>query len=124
MGSHRKQREMNVMNYEMYNFIRTATADELADIALKMIAKHPDTFEEMFNAVVDTGIWIPKMVSIKEPISGTTYNFSEKEIELFKKLGPITNKVPVIKEVRSIYKIGLKEAKDLVECQSFLDATR
>lgn len=35
------------MNYDMYNFIRTATESQLSDICLKMIAEHPATFERL-----------------------------------------------------------------------------
>lgn len=103
------------MNYDMYNFIRTATADTLADIALKMIAEHPATFEKL---AVE---FLPQYVTIIDPINQKTWKFTPDQIRKFKTL---VDKISRIKELRMITSFGLKEAKDMVESQSFQDATK
>lgn len=103
------------MNYDMYNFIRTATADMLADIALKMIAEHPATFERLAVEI------LPQYVTVTDSINRLTWNFTPEQIRKFKTL---PDKITRIKEVRAITGFGLKEAKDMVESQAFIDAIK
>lgn len=101
-------------DYDLYNFIRTATEGQLADICLKMIALHPDTFESIAKEI------LPQFIIITEPLSKLTWNFTPAQIRKFKTL---PDKIAKIKELRAITQFGLKEAKDMVESQAFITAT-
>jgi ribosomal protein L7/L12 len=103
------------MNYDMYNFIRTATEGQLADIALKMIAEHPVTFERL------AAEFLPQVVRLEDPIGKRAFHFNQDQIRTLKAI-PRDNKIARIKEVRSITGFGLKEAKDLVESEDFIKA--
>lgn len=100
------------MNYQLYNFIRGATVDQLADIALKMIAEHPDTFQRLAN--------INQANEFIVPISGQRVVFDDAQVFAIRGISQI-NKIDRIKKVREITQLGLVEAKNLVESQAFID---
>lgn len=94
------------MNYETLVRLRTMPAEELADIALRMADKHPETFLEL--------ITVQTRVVFEVPFTKEKVTFTPAQVARFRSYGP-DKKVTCIKEVRDITKIGLKEAKDLVE---------
>jgi len=104
------------MNYDIYNFIRTAKDEQLVDIALKMIAEHPDTFEKLAGNYMSA-------ISVTDTNNNRSWIFTAEQIKRIRSI-PEELKVSRIKEVRSITGFGLKEAKDMVECQSFIDAMK
>jgi Ribosomal protein L7/L12 C-terminal domain len=106
-------------NYDMYNFLRVASEAQLADVALKMIAEHPDTFEKIASEM------LPVLVKIPDPYrNGLVHTFSNKQIAAHRTIG-VANKIGRIKLLREqLSGLGLKEAKDLVESQPFIDATK
>lgn len=101
------------MNYDMYNFIRTATEGQLSNIALKMIAEHPDTFERL------AAEFLPQVIRLEDPFSKRAFHFNQDQIRKLRAI-PVERKIDRIKEVRAITGFGLKEAKDLVESEVFI----
>lgn len=102
-------------NYAVYNWVRTATDKELADLALQMIAAHPETFQKLVK--------LTRPATFKVPFAGIKVNFTPEQMRILANI-PEHNKIMRIKEVRAFTGIFLKEAKDLVESDEFIRAFR
>jgi len=107
---------MSETNQEkMLHFVRHASDAQLVEIAIKMIAKHPETFDEIF-----TESRPENSITLDVPFTGQKVNFTEKDCEKIRAAyNNGQNKIGGIKEIRSITNLALKEAKDLLESDAF-----
>lgn len=97
------------MQYDTLKFIRTANADQLADIALRLAAVN----EELFLAAVqDAGIVLTIRVI---EVNGFAHKLDINGLQKLVDQAEVGNKVRSIKHAREIFGLGLKDAKDLVE---------
>lgn len=89
--------------------LRNMSIEQLADLALLIGEKHPDTFIECLeNGETQT-------FKVPGPYHGGTVTFNSKQMKTINSLSHRDTKVSLIKQVREMTGLGLKEAKDVVE---------
>jgi ribosomal protein L7/L12 len=105
------------MKFQHLQWIRTATNTELQDLALKMIMRHPETFEELAN--------LGQTFDVRwgsEPYERVEVHFDREQMVELAKFASSDKKIACIKRIREIAGIGLKEAKELSEHRPFCKA--
>nr|AOM64634.1 ribosomal protein L12 [Riquetophycus sp.] len=93
----------------------TLIIDELKSLTLLEAAELVKQIEETFG--VDASASVSNMSVIPNDISNSVINKQEEKTEfsLVLEQVPVSKKIPILKVVRALTGLGLKEAKDLVE---------
>lgn len=93
------------------------TADELIDVFKEMTLIEISDFVKKFEEVFDVTAAAPAAVAVAAPAAGGDEDGAADEKTEFDVIleNPGAGKVPVIKVVKSLTGLGLKEAKDLVD---------
>jgi large subunit ribosomal protein L7/L12 len=91
------------------------STDELLDAFKEMTLLELSDFVKMFEETFDVTAAAPVAVAAAAPVGGAPEAAAEQdEFDVVLEAAG-ENKIPVIKEVRALTSLGLKEAKDLVE---------
>ena len=91
------------------------STDELLDAFKEMTLLELSDFVKMFEETFDVTAAAPVAVAAAAPAGGAAEAAAEQdEFDVVLEAAG-DNKIPVIKEVRALTNLGLKEAKDLVE---------
>ena len=91
------------------------STDELLDAFKEMTLLELSDFVKLFEETFDVTAAAPVAVAAAAPAAGGGEAAAEQdEFDVILEAAG-DNKIPVIKEVRSLTNLGLKEAKDLVE---------
>ena len=91
------------------------STDELLDVFKEMILMELSDFVKAFEDAFDVTAAAPMAMAMAAPGAGAGEAAEEKdEFDVVLEAAG-ENKIPVIKEVRGLTSLGLKEAKDLVE---------
>jgi len=91
------------------------STDELLDAFKEMTLLELSDFVKMFEETFDVTAAAPVAVAAAAPAGGAADDAAEQdEFDVILEAAG-DNKIPVIKEVRALTNLGLKEAKDLVE---------
>ena len=91
------------------------STDELLDAFKEMTLLELSDFVKMFEETFDVTAAAPVAVAAAAPAGGAAEAAAEQdEFDVILEAAG-DNKIPVIKEVRALTSLGLKEAKDLVE---------
>lgn len=91
------------------------STDELLDAFKEMTLLELSDFVKMFEETFDVTAAAPVAVAAAAPAGGAADAAAEQdEFDVVLEAAG-DNKIPVIKEVRALTNLGLKEAKDLVE---------
>jgi large subunit ribosomal protein L7/L12 len=91
------------------------STDELLDAFKEMTLLELSDFVKMFEETFDVTAAAPVAVAAAAPAGGAVEAAAEQdEFDVVLEAAG-DNKIPVIKEVRALTNLGLKEAKDLVE---------
>ena len=91
------------------------STDELLDAFKEMTLLELSDFVKMFEETFDVTAAAPVAVAAAAPAGGAAEAAAEQdEFDVILEAAG-GNKIPVIKEVRALTSLGLKEAKDLVE---------
>ncbi len=93
------------------------STDELLDAFKEMTLLELSDFVKMFEETFDVTAAAPVAVAAAAPAGGAGGGEAAAEQDEFDVVLEAAgdNKIPVIKEVRALTSLGLKEAKDLVE---------
>ena len=92
------------------------STDELLDAFKEMTLLELSEFVKMFEETFDVTAAAPVAVAAAAPAGGGAAEAAAEQDEFDVVLEAAgDNKIPVIKEVRALTNLGLKEAKDLVE---------
>ena len=92
------------------------STDELLDAFKEMTLLELSDFVKMFEETFDVTAAAPVAVAAAAPAGGGAAEAAAEQDEFDVVLEAAgDNKIPVIKEVRALTNLGLKEAKDLVE---------
>jgi large subunit ribosomal protein L7/L12 len=98
----------------------TMTADQLLEAFEKMtvleLSEFKKKFEDKFGVTAAAPVAMAAMPAAGAPAAGAGEAAAEEQTEfsaILAEIGP--NKIPVIKVVRELTGLGLKEAKDLVD---------
>ena len=92
------------------------STDELLDAFKEMTLLELSDFVKLFEETFDVTAAAPVAVAAAAPAGGGAAEAAAEQDEfdvILEAAGD--NKIPVIKEVRALTNLGLKEAKDLVE---------
>jgi large subunit ribosomal protein L7/L12 len=91
------------------------STDELLDAFKEMTLLELSDFVKLFEETFDVTAAAPVAVAAAAPVGGAAEPAAEQdEFDVILEAAG-DNKIPVIKEVRALTNLGLKEAKDLVE---------
>ncbi|MDP4888305.1 MAG: 50S ribosomal protein L7/L12 [Candidatus Nanopelagicales bacterium] len=91
------------------------STDELLDVFKEMTLMELSDFVKAFEDAFDVTAAAPMAMAMAAPGAGAGEAAEEKdEFDVVLEVAG-ENKIPVIKEVRGLTSLGLKEAKDLVE---------
>jgi large subunit ribosomal protein L7/L12 len=91
------------------------STDELLDAFKEMTLLELSDFVKMFEETFDVTAAAPVAVAAAAPAGGAAEAAAEQDEFDVVLESAGENKIPVIKEVRALTNLGLKEAKDLVE---------
>lgn len=92
------------------------STDELLDTFKEMTLLELSEFVKLFEETFDVTAAAPVAVAAAAPAGGGAAEVAAEQDEFDVVLEAAgENKIPVIKEVRALTNLGLKEAKDLVE---------
>jgi large subunit ribosomal protein L7/L12 len=93
------------------------STDELLDAFKEMTLLELSDFVKLFEETFDVTAAAPVAVAVAGPSGGAGAGEAAAEQDEFDVVLEAAgdNKIPVIKEVRALTNLGLKEAKDLVE---------
>ena len=93
------------------------STDELLDAFKEMTLLELSYFVKLFEETFDVTAAAPVAVAVAGPAGGAGAGEAAAEQDEFDVVLEAAgdNKIPVIKEVRALTNLGLKEAKDLVE---------
>jgi len=93
------------------------STDELLDAFKEMTLLELSDFVKLFEETFDVTAAAPVAVAVAGPAGGAGAGEAAAEQDEFDVVLEAAgdNKIPVIKEVRALTNLGLKEAKDLVE---------
>ena len=92
------------------------STDELLDAFKEMTLLELSDFVKVFEETFDVTAAAPVAVAVAGPAGGGADEAAAEQDEFDVVLEAAgDNKIPVIKEVRALTSLGLKEAKDLVE---------
>lgn len=95
-----------MLQYRFLKAFHALNVTNLADLCLRMAEAHPETFEKLIG-VAATEYLVPN--------TNLRVAFTEDQMLKIRQLSMPATKVSLIKLVREMTQIGLKEAKDLVE---------
>ena len=90
------------------------STDALLDAFKEMTLLELSEFVKVFEETFDVTAAAPVAVAVAAPVGGGEAAAEQDEFDVMLEAAG-DNKIPVIKEVRALTNLGLKEAKDLVE---------
>ncbi|MGD0863209.1 MAG: 50S ribosomal protein L7/L12 [Candidatus Limnocylindrales bacterium] len=87
--------------------------DAFASMSVLELADFKRAFEEKFGVTAATPVAVAAGVTVAAPTAAVEVEEQTEFTAILAEIGP--NKIPVIKVVRELTGLGLKEAKDLVD---------
>ena len=101
------------MTYQMAKLTQDQLLDAFASMSVLELADFKRAFEEKFGVTAATPVAVAAGVTVAAPTAAVEVEEQTEFTAILAEIGP--NKIPVIKVVRELTGLGLKEAKDLVD---------